>query len=138
MDKMPWLSELVNSFHPLTYSSSNSIVFVGDPICQNVQAWEESFGPEDWFKEALPRQLINTRSFYYEYRSPSSCDSSAETIELAARDFLSEWSELKSQPPPSDRFEGARRRNEGPSRPVLFVCQSLGGRIVEEVLRAWL
>ena len=116
----------------------NSIIFIGDPIEQNIRDWEDFFGPSDWFEETLPRLFIRTRSLYYRYKTSSSRDSIVDDISVAAQYLLSEYAKLEIDSPVgpfTGTCDNAVARNRGPSRSVIFVCQSSGGAVVEEVRR---
>ncbi|KAF6228757.1 hypothetical protein HO173_011604 [Letharia columbiana] len=112
------------------------IIFVENPIEQNLRDWEESFGHLEWFKEAFPRHSIKTRSLYYRYHGQSSRDSPVEVVNHAAHGLLSEWAKLETHSlvkPLIDSSGNAVDEGDGLPRPVLFVCQGLGGLVVEEV-----
>lgn len=79
---------------------------------------------------------MNSRSLYYGYHNQSSRDRPLDNVNHAALGLLSEWAKLETRLPVrllTDPFETTVDRTNGPSRPVLFVCQSLGGLVVEKV-----
>ena len=115
---------------------SNSIIFVGDPRAPNFHDCEHAFGPEQWLRETLPKQFTNVRSLHYRYQNLSSCESSDKSVSLAAHELLFGWAKLETNPPAkamTSPSENAGAQCIGPSRPVIFVCQGLGGCVVEEV-----
>ena len=117
-------------------TTENSICFIGDPVEQNVRDWEDSFGPSDWFKETLPKAFIRTRSLCYTYKTSSSRNSGVDDISHAAHGLLSEVAKLETNSsvrPFTGICDNTVARGRGPSRSVIFVCQSSGGHIVEEV-----
>ena len=133
---MLWLSMLIPPFQNCLTHSFNSLIFVRDPTDQNLPNWEESFGHSNWFKETLPTKIRRTRCFHYRYHNQSSQDSPVAIVNRAAHGLLSEWAKLGIHSPPRPLigpFENDVDRSNGPSRPVLFVCQSFGGPVVEEV-----
>ena len=82
--------------------------------------------------------FTRTRSLYYKYNYQSPLKSPVEIIKHAAHGLLSEWANLNTRLPVKPwryPLENAVDRSNGSSRPVLFVCQSLGGPVVEEVCR---
>ena len=115
---------------------SNSIIFVGDPRDRKFHDCEDAFGPFEWFNETLPKQFTNVRSLYYRYENQSSYEYSDKSVSLAAHELLFGWAELETNPPAkalTSPSENAGAQCVGPSRPVIFVCQGLGGFVVEEV-----
>lgn len=103
------------------------IIFVGDVIERGRQYREELIGHPDWFKEALPKRFTKSRSLYYKYEAQIYRDSLVEYQIHAAHDLLLEWAKLDTN------LHTIDRRNV-PSRPVIFVCQSSGGALVETAL----
>ena len=134
---MPWSSELEYFYVniPLTHNL-NSIIFVGDPVGQSNQDWEDSFGLSEWFEDAFANQSPDVRSLHYRYHDQNSGESSLGLINHAAHRLLSWWAKIGTQSCAwqlTEPVENARGQRNGPSRPVIFVCQSLGGSVVEQV-----
>ncbi len=114
-----------------------SIFFVNDPTDRNPSDWRRAFGDSAWFVETLPNRFPTARSFVFAYQPQNVDISLFDIVQKAAQSLLLQWARLDVDISGNtvDRSTNETRRRESSAhRPVLFVCQSIGGLVVQKVL----
>lgn len=115
-------------FHVAHYC--DSIFFIDDPTDHNPSGWKRAFGDSAWFTESLPNRFPTARKYVFACQQQRIPSSSADIVQNAARSLLLQWAQLDID---TSRNTAVRRQSNTVHRPVLFVCQRLGGLVVQKV-----
>lgn len=107
-----------------------SIFFVDDPTNHDPSAWKRTFGDSEWFAETLPNRFPTARKYVFACQQQHMSSSPVDVVQDAARSLLLQWAQLEID---LSRDTATSRRRNTVHRPVLFVCQSLGGLVVQKV-----
>ncbi len=113
-----------------------SIFFVNDPTDRDPSGWGRAFGDSAWFVEALPNKFPTARRYIFAYQPHDVKTSLVGIVQKAAQSLLLQWARLDidiSRNTTDWSTNGTRRRESRAHRPVLFVCQSIGGLVVQKV-----
>ena len=113
-----------------------SIIFVNDPTDRDPSGWTKAFGDSAWFGESLPDSFPTTRRYVFAWQPQNVQTSPVDVVQNAAQCLLVQWARLDtdiSRNPSDWSIIGIRERRHSVHRPVLFVCKSLGGLVVQKV-----
>ena len=98
--------------------------------------WTRAFGDSAWFGETLPDMFPTARRCVFAWKPQNAKTLPVDVVQDAAECLLVQWARLDtdiSRDSSHWSTSGTRQQNHSVHRPVLFVCKSFGGLVVQKV-----